>query len=222
MSKLGARRHKKNIRRPGQLRDEFRVREVMEILQLPEYKVVNWFRSGHVNKSVSAIIGTGRRKVFSRLDLYQTAVVAKLVDDGFDIRNDWIRLWVYLLFHPRVVKIIDAIEKEEQYAVILCFDPSSGVGFAPDVIRLLKPFPSEAESKKLQEADWLNRQGRDRVFVVSGGREPPSERPRLIDRARGRGKTELRVAIERQLKKSSSVYCLQVDELLNGVDGRIL
>ena len=207
MSKLGESRSKKTVRRPGQLRDEFRVREVMRILQLPEYKVVNWSRSGHVNKSVSATVGAGRRKVFSRLDLYQTAIVAKLVGDGFDIRNDWIRLWVHFLFQPSTVKIIDALEKQGQY-------PSGGVEYAPDVW--------EAGSKKLQEADWLDRQGRNRVFVVSGGWEPPSEKPRLIDRARGRGKTELRVAIDRQMKKNGSVYCLEIDQLLNGVDGRIL
>ena len=64
----------------------FRVREAETATNIKEWKILSYVRQGIVPTSVQKADGVKQRRAFSLIDLYQMAVIARLADDGFDLR----------------------------------------------------------------------------------------------------------------------------------------
>jgi hypothetical protein len=79
---------KKFDRRSGKFNrpEGFRVREAETALNIREWRILSYVRQNIVPTSVQKADGVKQRRAFSLIDLYQMAVIARLADDGFDLR----------------------------------------------------------------------------------------------------------------------------------------
>jgi hypothetical protein len=195
--------------------EQFRLADIMRILSMPKWRVLNYCKSKHVLPSIQDSSGPGTRRIFNRIDLYNIAVLWKVVGDGIDLRDNGVTYWITKLFQPKPGDV-EARAK------------SLGISL-------------EKASEKIQEEDWLNRDAKNRVFVTTGNASRqyliedgakkcgwPGEVPRFIDRAKPKGKKEFLNAIEYYLnfvdsldRRAGSVYVLEIDRLLDGVDAKL-
>ena len=182
--------------------EQFRLADVMRILEMPKWQVLNYCKSKHVGPSIQDSSGPGTRRIFNRINLYQFAILSRLAGDGFDLRHDWTRLQTSLLFQPEGKRVM---EKAKSHGIL----------------------KAEAEMH-VQEEDWLGRDGKDRVYVQHSLNilenpplKPPPDNSKFIDRAKARGEKELQDDIADKLKRGGSVYVLEIDRLLDRVDANI-
>jgi len=175
--------------------EQFRLADIMRILGIPKWKALNYVKSGHITPSIQDSSGPGTRRIFNRIDLYRFALLQKVTDGGLDLRSSWTKHWTAMLFNPETP---DVKAKAESLKISL-----------------------EQAREQIQEDDWLDRDGRDRVSIPDLSLQKKRVAYTHIDRATPKGTKEMSDVIDCVLKHFGMVFVLEIDRLLDGVDAKL-
>lgn len=69
----------------------FTTGDIVEILGIPEWQILNWVKSSFVSPSIRKSAGPGTRRLFSLTDVLEIHTILVLSHIGFDLRCESVR-----------------------------------------------------------------------------------------------------------------------------------